>query len=298
MMRSCLLALLLVIIPASSPGHTDVSETIKALSSKIAGKATADLYYQRATEFRALRESDHAIEDLRAALKLEPKHRQAKISLIRALGKSDEALAMATSYLVGGHSAHSAIEAAYLVAHIHHLRGENVHALAICEKIQALAKSHENTIDLLHADILLDLARPADAAAILKNSWQRTQSIVVRNNWIDLALTAGQTTAVLPIISEELSSSRFRSSWLIRRARASLILKKPAEARADLSTALLEITPRIHPERPDLTLITDRGLVHALMGNPVLARRDLEELRKSSLPPAYYRLLSDTLAKR
>ncbi len=296
MIWSRLLALLLVIAPATSPGHTDISETIKALSARIAGEPTADLYYQRATEFRALRESEHAIEDLRAALKLEPNFREAKISLIQALGKSDEALALATSYMVGSHSANSGIEAAYLVANIHHLRSENEQALAICEKIQDLAKTHENTIDLLHAEVLLDLDRPSDAAAILKQSWKRTKSIVLRNNWIDLALTAGQTAEVLPLINEELSSSRFRSSWLIRRARASLILKKPEATRADLDAALQEITPRIHPDRPDLTLIADRGLVHALMGNPDLAKRDLKQLKESKLPSSYYRLLSDQLS--
>jgi hypothetical protein len=136
------------------------------------------------------------------------------------------------------------------------------------------------------------------AATILKKSLNRTESIVVRNNWIDAALTAGQTEAVLPLIEKELSSSRFRSSWLIRRARASLILKRKEAAQADLREALVEIAPRINPERPDFTLISDRGLIHALMGNKTRAKNDLKTLKKSGYSPNAYRLLSSALAEQ
>lgn len=284
-----------VMLPATAPGHNDVSETIKALTLKIEKAPTAELHHQRATEFLALRENGHAIEDLRTALQLEPKNRPVKISLIRALEKSDEALLLAYQLLSKANQPREALDPAYLAANIHHLRHENEEALTLCSKLQGLFPQHSSEIDLLHADILLDLQRPTEASVILKKSWQRTDSIVLRNNWIDTALTAGKTREALPIINQEIASSRFRSSWLIRRARAALIHDDQKQARSDLQAALTEITGRIRPDQPDLTLIADRGLIHALLGQTKAARADLERLQKSILPPSSYRLLSEAL---
>jgi len=296
MLHTRLLAFLaLVMLPATAPGHNDVSKTIKTLSAKIEESPSADLYYQRATEFRALREKEHAIEDLRSALKHEPRHRPAKISLIRALGKSTEALHLAIQLQSSSAHAENSIEPTYLVAKIHHLRGNPKDALTICANLQKLSRNHSTEIDLLHAEVLLALKRPADASTILKNAWRRTNSIVLRNNWIDTALTAEQTREILPIINREISSSRFRSSWLIRRARAALIHDNKKQAHSDLQAALAELTMRIRPTRPDLSLIADRGLIHALIGNTKKAKADLALLKKSILPPSSYRLLTDTL---
>jgi tetratricopeptide (TPR) repeat protein len=295
MLRPFIFAASLSLFPTFAGGHNDVSETIRALTSRLAENPSARLYYQRATEFRALREKEHAIEDLRSALKLNPGFRAAKISLIRELGKSDEALAMATVYTTDHHNAGSGVEATYLLTRVLHLRGENETALILCKKIQDLSKNHEPGIDILHAEVLLDLQRPAMASRVLKDAWKRTNSIVLRNNWIDTALTAGETREVLPVIEKELSSSRFRSSWLIRRARAALIHGDQEQADSDLRAALAELTPRIRPDRPDLTLIADRGLAHALLGQTPKAKADLSLLQKSSLPPSFYRLLTDTL---
>lgn len=295
MLRSRLFALALVVFPAALPGHTDINETIKALTLKIEKEPTAELFYQRATEYRALREKAHTLEDLRSALQLVPEHRPSRIALIGELGKSNEALELAKQLAADSDKPAQKVESAYLLANVYHIRGNQVEALKICEDLQKLPGKRSSEIDLLHTDILLNLKRPADATAVLKKAWNRTNSIVLRNNWIDISLTTGQTEEVLPIIEKELSSSRFRSSWLIRRARARLIENQHKFARADLRAALEEITPRINPERPDLTLIADRGLIHALLGNTDLARSDLATLRQSLLPMSSYRLLTEAL---
>ena len=297
MLRSRLLSLALVIAPALASGHNDISETIKALSAKIEKKPSAELYYQRATEFRALQEKAHVIEDLRSALKLKPKHRASIIALIGELGKSDEALSTAIQLFQDSEGLREAQEAIFLVANVHHLRGNYAESLKHCEKIQNIAIDPSTDIDLLHVENLFKLKRTADAATFLKDAWGSHNSIVFRNLWIDTALTAGQTKAVLPIIQDELDSSRFRASWLIRRARASMVRGKKEAARADLRAALLEIVPRINSERPDFTLIADRGLIHALMGNKALAKRDLEILKKSGYSTVAYRLLREALAE-
>lgn len=296
MIRSRLFALALIVFPATLPGHTDINETIKALTAKIKAGPTAELYYQRATEYRALREKAHTLEDLRSALRLSPKHRASRIALIGELGKGDEALTLAKQLLVDSGKPTQQVESSYLLANVYHLRGNHIEALGICEDLQNRSGKRSTEIDLLHTDILLTLKRPVDATEVLKKGWLRTKSIVLRNNWIDTSLTAGQTEEVLPLIEKEIASSRFRSSWLIRRARARLIDNQHKFANADLRAALREITPRINPERPDLTLIADRGLALALLGKTNEARADLAILEKSLLLRSSYRLLTEALA--
>ena len=298
MLRSRLLALIFVALPASLTGHTDINETIKALSATIEEAPTADLFFQRATEYRALREKSHTLEDLRAALKLEPKHRASIIALIGELGKGDEALSTAQKLVKDSQGLREAQEAIFLVANVHHLRNDYAESLRHCKMIQEISTDLSTDTDLLLVENLFKLKRTGDAASFLKEAWKSHHSIVFRNLWIDTALSARQTKEVLPIIEEELGSSRFRSSWLIRRARAFLVLDKKKSAQTDLRSALVEISPRINPERPDFTLIADRGLIHALIGKKALAKRDLEILEKSGYSPKAFRLLREALAEK
>ena len=291
------LFLILVFTPVLALGHTDISETIKALTKRIETKPTADLYYQRATEFRALQEKVHAIEDLESALKIEPHNRHALVALVQLYETDKRAEALISRYQKFARNEEEKFEAYYLLASYNAKLGLFEQACSQCDTLHLIRPTEDPALDLFHADLLIKLQRPNEAATILKKSLTRTKSIVVRNNWIDAALTAGQIKAVLPIIEEELSSSRFRSSWLIRRARASLMLKRKEAAHADLRAALLEIAPRINPERPDFTLIADRGLIHALMENKTRAKHDLETLKKSGYSPNAYRLLSSALAE-
>ncbi len=291
------LFLILVFTPVLALGHTDISETIKALTKRIETKPTADLYYQRATEFRALQEKVHAIEDLESALKIEPHNRHALVALVQLYETDKRAEALISRYQKFARNKEEKFEAYYLLASYNAKLGLFEQACSQCDTLHLIRPTEDPALDLFHADLLIKLQRPNEAATILKKSLTRTKSIVVRNNWIDAALTAGQIKAVLPIIEEELSSSRFRSSWLIRRARASLMLKRKEAAHADLRAALLEIAPRINPERPDFTLIADRGLIHALMENKTRAKHDLETLKKSGYSPNAYRLLSSALAE-
>lgn len=297
MLCSRLLLLILVFTPFFVLAHTDISETIKALTTRIEAKPTADLYYQRGTEFRALQQKAHAIEDLESALKIELHNRHALVALVQLYETNTRAKALISRYQKFAKTKEEKFEAHYLLASYNAKLGLFEQASSQCDTLHLIRPSEDPALDLFHAGLLLKLQRPNEAATILKKSLNRTKSIVVRNNWIDAALTAGQTKAVLPIIEKELFSSRFRSSWLIRRARASLILKKKEAAQADLREALVEIAPRINPERPDFTLIADRGLIHALMGNKTQAKNDLEILKKSGYSPHAYHLLSSALAE-
>ena len=298
MSRFNLFVSVLLVCVSTALGHTNITETIKTLNAQIKKSPTSDLYYQRATEYRALREKGHTIKDLRAALKLSPNHRPSIIALIGELEKSDEALSLAHQLAKHSQESNQATESSYLLAQIYHLRGNDHKSVSILKKIQSTTNRYPTTVDILLAECHLKLKQPTAAATVYRQAWKRTNSIVMRNQWIDASLTANQSKAVLPIIQTELSSSRFRSSWLIRRARAHLSSDKKDLARTDLQEALKEITPRINKLRPDLTLIADRGLIHALMGNPQLAKKDHAILKKSSLPPSSYRLLTNALLQK
>ncbi len=289
------LSLILLLLPTSSQGHSDITEVIQALSKQIAQKPSADLFFQRATEFRALRERAHAIEDLKSALQLQPDHRLAITSLIQLSPPNPQKLALIQRYADFATCAENPaqhFEATYLLAQYYaeiHLPSVS---LFLCEGLQKLRKNPQNSaLDLLHAEVLTSLGKHAEATHILKNAWRRTNSIVLRNQWIDTALTAGLTSDCLPIIEEELASSRFLSSWLIRRARAALIHNDPKHAHQDLQQALSEISTRLRPKQPDLTLIADRGLALALLGKREQAQAHLAQLKKSTLPRSAYHLL-------
>ena len=290
-----LLAIVLALLTAPTFAHHDVNAAIKALDQKIAQGATAELHYQRAIEHRALRNSKATEADLRAALALQPNHRGSLTALIQHLQNTPEAMSLAQEYLGNSQDPKHQLEARFLIAQVASWSDDHKTALLTCDEIQKLHPDHTTEVDLLHARLLIQSGDPAKAAAILKSASQKHQSIVLRNAWIDASLSAGQTSDTLPIIEKELSESRFRASWLIRRARANLSLKAPDKARPDLHAALTELNTRIQPDRPDLTLIADRGLALSLLGSNDLALRDLATLKKSTLSKSAYAILEAEL---
>ena len=187
------LFLILVFTPVLALGHTDISETIKALTKRIETEPTADLYYQRATEFRALQEKVHAIEDLESALKIEPHNRQALVALIQLYETDKNAKILISKYQKFAKNKEEKFEAHYLLASYTAKLGLFEQASSQCDTLHLIRPNEDPALDLFHADLLLKLQRPREAATILKKSLYHTKSIVVRNNWVDAALTAGQT---------------------------------------------------------------------------------------------------------
>jgi len=295
MSASRLLAIALAILTAPTFAHHDVNALIKELDQKIEAGPTAELHYQRALEHRALRNTKFAEKDLRAALSLQPGHRESLTALIQLLRNTPEALSLAKSYLANAREPKHQLEARYLIAQVASWSDDDHTALRTCNEIQKLHPDHPTDVDLLHARLLLQSGDPAKAAEVLNTARQKHQGIVLRNSWIDASLSAGQISEVLPIIETELAESRFRASWLIRRARASLVANDADKARPDLHAALTELNTRIQPDRPDLTLIADRGLSLALLGSEDLALQDLATLRKSTLSKSAYAILEAEL---
>jgi len=102
---------------------------------------------------------------------------------------------------------------------------------------------------------------------------------------VEALIRAGHHQKALHEIEPQLAASRWRSSWLLRRAQAFHGMKDEARARADLQKTITKIKQHLHPEKPDLTLLADRGLARAWLGETHLARADLEAIRKAGASP-------------
>ena len=94
---------------------------------------------------------------------------------------------------------------------------------------------------------------------------------------------AGQVLEALPRIDRELKEVRWQSAWRLRRGRALLGQGQTGRAQTELRAALAEMEPRIRTRTPDLLLVADRGLAHALLGDRARAVKDLETVR-AALP--------------
>ena len=294
--RSIFLAGLLM--PISVWGHHSVEDTIKELTQKISKSPTPELYFKRAIEYRAHRKSKECEHDLRVALRLAPDHYSSKMALARLLmtsKKYDEARTFSDELLRSTSSLPRMIEVRFLSAELAQMRGNHNKALKICEDIQKEFPDHDETIDLFHAYLLIKDEKASEAAQLLQQAYHRTHGVVLRNSWIDASLLAGEIESVWPVIQKELADSRFKAAWLIRRARVAQLQGAREQMHKDLKLALAELETRINSERPDLTLISDRGLALAMKGDKELAKKDLSLLQKSGFPARSFLFLEQQL---
>ncbi len=263
--------------------HHDVEATIALLTERIeAGEADADLYYRRATEYRVLRKPQLAEADLRQALAQRwdytPAHRELA-RLLAGRGEAEAALASATRAVDNARGAGERAGAMVLMARLLSASGQKAAALEACDAAFAQLPAGDVDWHLLRTELLSELGRGGERPAALQAGFAATGSIVLRNAWVDALLDNGDTSGALPVIEEELASSRLKSSWLLRRGRAHLLEGDREAARGNLEACLEELAGRIHPARPDLTLLADRGLARALLGDTEAARADLARAR-------------------
>jgi tetratricopeptide (TPR) repeat protein len=118
------------------------------------------------------------------------------------------------------------------------------------------------------------------AAAGLRQGLARTGNAVLEAEWVDAAIDAGQFREVQPTIERGIAESRCRASWLIRRGRVQEGLGRISGAQTDYLDALAELNGRLGTRNADFTLLVERGLVYALIGDVPLARSDLSRARE------------------
>ena len=265
--------------------HHDTEEMIAIFTQRIeSGEASAELYFRRAVEYRVLRQYAKAESDLQQALNIDPNYTVAHRELAHLLAKRGAkklAIQSARQAIRASGDINERSGAMILLARLLGASGQPETALRHCRDAFTLNPSGKVEWYLLHAELLDSLDRKNERPKILAAGYKATHSIVLRNAWVDALLDAGRYSTALPVIEQELSESRLKSSWRLRYARAQIGLGRTTDANKTLTLCLVELATRIHPDRPDISLIAERGLAHALLGSTNAAHQDLEKARSA-----------------
>jgi tetratricopeptide (TPR) repeat protein len=266
----------------ADPGH---ELRIEDLNKQIAANPDLpELYFQRAMNYREVPQLAAARADLEKTLSLQKGFLPAERELARldaAEGKSAEAIARLERVLAAPPAdAAFHVPGCYeVLAEFYLNAGRNDDALAALQRVFGLTREVSLDIYLLRSEAQRRLGKKEDRVRDLAAGREKLKSFVLRIAWIEALIDAGRTAEALPEINQEIDSSRYKSSWLIRRARVYLHDGRKAEADTDLETALAEISLRLRPENPDLSLVCDRALIHALQGKVAEARKELDDAR-------------------
>jgi tetratricopeptide (TPR) repeat protein len=286
--------------PPAALAHDSPEHVIEILTARmsVAGERP-DLLWRRATEHRVLGNLAGAAADLKRALKLNPACLPALTDLSRvqlaqghqrrALWTLDRAFTLVRDEL-------GRAPLRMLRAEIFLESGEPKKALVECDRALRHVDGAMPDWYLTRSQIQLRLGRYEEAVAGLKTGFERTGSAVLEVECIDAMIDAGRLDEALQRIEPILADSRWRASWLVRRARVRLAGGAVSAAHADLMAGLRELNQRLNSPRPDPGLLTDRGLASALLGDAVPARRDLAEAKKLGADAEMVRRLELALA--
>lgn len=262
--------------------HDDPEHEIEELTERITKEgASADLLLQRAIEYLVISKSKEAVNDLERAVQLEPDSAAVQRELGRAYfstGKTNEALQVVTRGVEGG--AQGADRASLLMVRAEVLRARKDYKKALADANEAIS-AHPNNVDwyLYRSQLQYALKLKPERVRGLEDGIKETGSGVLLREWIDALIEDRQHDAALQKIEAELTSSRVRSSWLIRRAKVRQATGDKDGAKADLEAALKELNARISSSSPDPSLLADRGLTHDLLGDGETARKDYTAAR-------------------
>lgn len=267
----------------ADPGH---EITIAELTEQIAVLPdAAELYYQRAWNYREIRETAAARADFEKALALKPDFLPASRELARmdadegrvedGIRRLQEALRASSDTSAFHQRGGSTVLASLLLqadrpAEALEIIGEAIRREPRPVPELCLVRSEAQRRLGLHDDRVRDLA----------DAMKRLPAFVLRLAWLEALIDAGRGSEALADVEEEIEASRLRASWLIRRARIRRQMGDDAGAGRDLSEAESEIATRLKPESPDPSLLCDRGVIRALRGELQAAAADLAAARE------------------
>ncbi len=269
--------------------HDSPEHVVEVLTARIhADGPRPELLWRRATEYRALGEPALAEKDLKLALRRQQDFEQARIDLSRvqlALGKTNAALrtirpSSGAGWLFGGRKAEPVSPMVQIVhAEILQAAGRPAEALVECNRALAADGFLNPEWYLIRCHLQYRLGQFRAAADGLAEGVRQTGNAVLEAEWIDALIDAGQLEEAGPRVAIHLSESRCQASWLIRRGRIGAAQGLSAAAQADFLAAILELNSRLRLDRPDFSLLAERGLAYALLGDVQLARKDLASAR-------------------
>ncbi|MDA0346652.1 MAG: tetratricopeptide repeat protein [Verrucomicrobia bacterium] len=254
-----------MMIVSRSSGHDSPGHVIESLNNRMVEQgATAGLLIDRAFENQSLGNWDAVVEDCLAALEIEPDSRLAIIACTEALlqlDRLDEAESM-TRYGIAldGH----AQEKTPVYALLARILTRQDHHFEALEAWRAALRSPQPEIDwfLGEAESLGHLLRYKEQVDALSKARERNPSIVLHRAWIRALIDAGDFETALQEIEKGIANTRWKSSWLLLRARIHEQQKRHAEEADDARVALVEIQSRLNTDFPDPYLVkeVDRAL--------------------------------------
>jgi len=266
------------------PAHDSPEHVVELLTARMetAGRRP-DLLWRRATEYRALAKLPEAEKDLRAAVRRKNDFLPALQDLSRvqlARGNSKGAAKTLLRALALRLTPQAKAELLMLQAEILGESGRLTEAVDACDRALTSAETANPEWYLARCQFHYRLGWFEAAALGLRRGVERTGNAVLEAEWIDAALDAGRFDEVAGPIGTGIAESRCQASWLIRRGRVQEGFGKISEAQSDYLAALAELNGRLGGRGKDFTLLVERGLVYALLGDIPLARLDLNRARE------------------
>jgi tetratricopeptide (TPR) repeat protein len=290
--------------------HESPEHVIESLTAEMERTGpSSELLYRRAVEHRAMRDWPAAEADLRAATQLAPEDASIHIELARVLVKDRNRAFEAALLIDGLQRKYFADPKPDFYADLIALEGElNLEFGAWKEAALAYDRAVELRPEVAwcvqRSRALSHLPeKRAEQLRGLRDVYTATQNPALLRELCDALLKADVSTVAehreaATLIETELVANRFRSAWLIRRAKLHRIESRKAAATADLREALAELEPRIHPTRPDVELVVQRGAALAMLDEVAKARADLRRAEYLHVPDWMLAPLVEALAGR
>ena len=268
-------------------GHRSPDQVAEALSERIeADGASVRLLTDRAYEHQSLGNWPAAVADFRAAIELEPRSRFAIIGCAEALLHTDDwpqADAMAQRGLALDENAASQAPFHALRARVFSRQHRWLDAL---EAWRGALRSPHPEIDwfLGEAECLARLARHPERVEALAQSMTRNPSIVLRRAWIRALVDAGEFEVAFREIDRGMSKARWKSSWLLLRARIHGETQDIAEQKMDAMAAWLELRNRVRSALSDPYLVKDAAWALGYLGERDQALAYVKKARLLGVP--------------
>jgi tetratricopeptide (TPR) repeat protein len=263
-------AILVALFSSSAVGHESPDHVVQSLTDRIETDGpNARLLLARAYEYQSAGDLRAAAVDFKAVLLLNPHSSAALGGLAEILLQQNE-LSDAAETARRGLVLNAPGRERFHALLARSLTRQECWTQALESWSRALESPQPEIAWFIgEAECLFRLSRYPEQVAALAAAKSRNPSVVLHRAWIHALVDAGLLDEASRQIERGLTESRWRSSWLLLRARLHERNHRTAEQQADAAAALSELKLRLNSSRPDLQLVADVGYALA-----ILNRRD------------------------
>lgn len=299
-MKVLRIATAFLLLAVAATAHDSPNVVIDKLSHRIEDRGPSPrLLTSRAFEYRVIGEFDAAIADFQAALEIDKDYAPALHGLAAAYFRNHD-YAKAESVVRQGLAQSAApTDRAPYYAVLAQCQSAQQDWSAALESWRAALESKRPEVDWFigEAQCLQRLGRLEERSEALANAKSRNSSAVLERLWLGALVDTGQFEEAGAVIQREMENTRWKSSWLLLKARLERNRGNDKDARAAASQALQEIRTRQNHDNPDPYLVAEAAQAHALLGNHATAR-DLRDQAHNLGVPDLWLTETDSYLKR